>query len=145
MSLAIQSRIRTFILGCCRFDGGLVLAYRLEIARQPKETGHRVAVVDLDENFVPQGTPLIIEPAMVSRHQASSVVAAGVDIDIMSGPKIKASLRPRVCKQAWSSGPGLGHPPITSTDRRVRLLARDRPTKRHGLRVCIQSAAVGGC
>ena len=48
----------------CRFEGGLVLAFRLELAR-PRKEGHRIAVVDLDEDYVPVGAPLVIEPAMV--------------------------------------------------------------------------------
>jgi len=47
-----------------RFEGGLVLAFRLELAR-PRKEGHRIAVVDLDEDYLPVGAPLVIEPAMV--------------------------------------------------------------------------------
>ena len=48
-----------------------MLAFRLELA-WPRKEGHRIAVVDLDEDYVPVGTPLVIEPAMVSRRATSA-------------------------------------------------------------------------
>ena len=51
-----------------------MLAFRLELAR-PRKEGHRIAVVDLDEDYLPVGAPLVIEPAMVRcvHHQQEGV------------------------------------------------------------------------
>ena len=64
-----------------RFDGGLVLAFRLELARG-REGGHRIAVVDLDEDYVPQGTPLVIEPATVSYRRVGAWIRAAVACEV---------------------------------------------------------------
>jgi len=47
-----------------RHNGSLVLAFRLELKSRPK-MGRRIAVVELDDNFVRRGPMTVIEPADV--------------------------------------------------------------------------------
>ena len=47
-----------------RHNGSLVLAFRLELKRRPP-MGRRIAVVELDDDFVRRGPMTVIEPADV--------------------------------------------------------------------------------
>ena len=85
-----------------------MLAFRLELAQKRKE-GHRVAVVDLDEDYVPVGAPLVIEPAMVRPSCLQSRMPSAPDPSRTccesllgwAGP-LRCELRPRQSRQRVS-------------------------------------------